>query len=120
MNYKEMAEAAKKAKTGKSLSPKFHDWKTDGDTIVGRLLGTNLVESASTGQPYKQYLVETDTGLVKFHLGGFTDSEISSLIVIGHVYLVENLGKEKLAGGRSINNFSILDLTPDQPAPAHD
>lgn len=110
MNYKEAFEKAKNTGAAKSVTPTYVEFAKKGDLQVGRLRGTTDVQSSVSEGTYKQYLVETDKGLVKFALGSATDREIAPLLVVGNIYAFEFVGKEKLSGGRSVNKFEVIHI----------
>lgn len=112
MGYAEQFKKAKTAKEVKSLSPKYREWKKDGDVIVGRFLAKNSVQGQLGGGNYNQYLFDTDAGLTKFALGRATDNEAGILMGIGGVYAVTYHGQEQLKGGRVINRFDIIEIEP--------
>lgn len=110
MGYRDQLEAAHKAKSTKSLSAKFIEWKAKGQQVVGRLLARNAVASQLGGGTYFHYLFETDEGLAKVSLGRATDNDAGQLMGRNGVYSVIFLGKEKISGGRNINKFEIIEV----------
>jgi len=108
--YKERYEKAKKAKALKSLTPDYHDWKSDGNEIVGAYVSHAPVEGTLGGKSYNQYIFDTDNGLVKFSLGSAADNEIAAILAPGVIYHIEYAGKEEIGGGRQVNKFAILEL----------
>jgi len=110
-SYSELLNEAKANGRLRHLTPQFHEWKNKGDKLVGKLRGKVKIES-KVGD-YNQYLLETDNGMVKFHLGGAADKEVGSLLRRGKIYLFEYLGQEKIDGGRTINKFNIMQIVPE-------
>lgn len=110
MGYKEQLAQARKDKSAKSLSAKYVEWKEKGQVVVGKLLATNDVVGKLAGSSYKQYLFESDDGLIKFALGKATDNEAGKLMAEGGVYAITFGGQEKITGGRKINRFDVLEL----------
>ena len=108
--YQKMYENASKQKAIKQLTPTYHEWKKEGDQIIGAYITKTEVQSRLGGQSYNQYLFETDKGLIKFALGRMADSELSDQFVKGGIYAITYNGKEKIAGGRSVNRFSVEEI----------
>ena len=108
--YSKMYDNAQKAKVVKQLTPTYHEWKREGDMIIGAFITRTEVQSRLGGQTYNQYLFDTDDGLIKFALGRMADSELQDQFVKGGVYAIEYRGKEKIAGGRSVNRFSVEEI----------
>lgn len=117
MSYKEQFDQVTKAKSGRSLSPKYKEFKKDGDQVIGRMLAQNSVTGSVGSGSYKQYLFDTDDGLVKFALGSATDNEAGALMKVTGVYSITFKGKEQLKGGRSINRFDIIEIEVAGDAP---
>ena len=109
-SYQELYEAAKKSKATKQLTPEYIKWESEGQQIIGAFISFNSVQSRLGGTEYNQYIFETDTGLVKFALGRSADSEFTPQLAKGLVYAVTYMGKEKIAGGRSVNRFSVEEI----------
>lgn len=107
MDYKEAYEKAKNTGAVKPITPDYVEFAKKGDVQIGRLRGSSDVQGSIGEGTYKQYLVDTDKGLVKFALGSATDREIAPLLIVGNIYVFEFQGKEKLTGGRTVNKFAI-------------
>lgn len=112
MGYKEQFNQVTKDKSGRNLSPKYQEFKKDGDQVIGRMLAKNSVSGTISGGSYNQYLFDTDKGLTKFALGSATDSEAGALMKVGGVYAITFKGQESLQGGRKINRFDIIEIEP--------
>ena len=112
MKYSEMLKKSKDKGAMVDLTPVYFEFKKEGTTVIGRLLGFSPVKSSLSEGFYNQYLMETDTGLIKFHLGGATDKEIVAQLKIGEVYFIEHQGKMKITGGRSVNKFKVSQIDP--------
>lgn len=110
MSYKEQFDQVTKEKSGRNLSPKYKEFKQDGDQVIGRMLAKNSVTGTIGGGSYNQYLFDTDDGLTKFALGSATDNEAGQLMKIGGVYSITFKGQESLQGGRKINRFDIIEI----------
>ena len=115
--YKQMHERAKKAKSLKSLTPQFHDWKSDGKLLIGAFVSLAEVSGTLGDKPYNQYIFDCDEGLVKFSLGGAADNEVAAIFSEGVVYAIEYLGKEEIRGGRQVNKFDINEIAPSDEGP---
>jgi len=98
---------AVKAKTLRTVTPKYIEFKKAGECVVGILKGISSVGSSRDESSYNQYLVDTDMGMAKFAMGSATDKEIQPLLVIGVLYAFTFKGKEKLDAKRSVNKFLI-------------
>jgi len=108
--YQQMYDKAKKAKSLKTLTPTYHDWKSDSSTLVGAYVSHAPVEGSMGGKSYNQYIFDTDIGLVKFSLGSAADNEIAAILNPGVIYHIEYAGKEEIKGGRQVNKFNIVEL----------
>jgi len=108
--YKMMYDKAKKAKALKTLTPTYHDWKSDSSQLVGAYVSHAPVEGSMGGKTYNQYIFDTDNGLVKFSLGSAADNEIAAILSPGVIYHIEYAGKEEIKGGRQVNKFNIVEL----------
>lgn len=110
--YQEMAAEAKKAKTGRSLTPEYLEWKTKGQEMVGVFISkAEIISSTGTGT-YNQYLFQTDEGNVKFHLGHAADTEVAEVFKPGVIYSITFQGKEDIGGGKRVNKFDIVEVGP--------
>jgi len=109
-SYKELYEAAKKAKSLKQLTPVYHKWEKTGECIIGAYISHNPVQSRLGDTGYNQYIFETDNGLVKFALGRSADSEFAPMFGKGVVYAITFKGKEKISGGRTVNRFKVEEI----------
>ena len=111
-SYKQMYEDAKKSKDVKQLTPVYQEWKAKGDIIVGVFVSKGTVQSSSGGEPYYQYVFETDEGNVKFHLGRAADTDVGVVLKPGVIYAIEYLGKDDISGGRRVNKFNVEEIGP--------
>ena len=112
MKYSEMLKKSKEKGALVDLTPMYFEFKKEGTSIIGRMKGFGPVQSSLSDGFYNQYLMETDTGLVKFHLGGAADKEIAPQLRMGEVYFIEYEGKVKISKGRSVNKFKVLEIDP--------
>jgi len=99
-----------KAKTLRTVTPKYIEFKKAGECVVGILKGISSVGSSRDESSYNQYLVDTDMGMSKFAMGSATDKEVQPLLVIGVLYAFTFKGKEKLDAKRSVNKFLIEEV----------
>jgi len=114
MNVSKAAIAAVKANDAESIAPDFVQWEKKGQQIAGAYVAKSLVDSGNReGKPYNQYLFDTDSGRVKFHLGSVGDSEIGAQFLEGEVYVVEYQGKEEIGRSRSVNRFNCYHVSAD-------
>ena len=109
-SYRELYASAKKTKAVKQLTPAYIKWEEEGQLIVGAYINQNAVQSRLGGTEYKQYIFETDDGLIKFALGRAADSEFSEMFGKGVVYAITFEGKEKISGGRQVNRFNVEEI----------
>ena len=109
-SYRELYVAAKKSKMVKQLTPGYLKWEEKGQAMIGAYINQNEVQSRLGGTSYKQYIFETDDGLVKFALGRAADSEFSEMFAKGVVYAITFEGKEKISGGRQVNRFNVEEI----------
>ena len=110
--YKKAYEHAKKVKALKQLTPAYVRWTEEGQQVIGAFVSSTEVTSRLSGKGYNVYLFETDEGLVRFSLGATIDGTVSEMFAKGVVYAVTYKGKEKIAGGRSVNRFDIEEIGP--------
>ena len=109
-SYQELYKSSKKAKTIKSLTPKYVKWEKECQMIIGAFISLNPVQSRLGGAEYNQYIFETDEGLVKFALGKSADSEFTPQLSSGVVYAITYEGKETISGGRQVNRFNLEEI----------
>jgi len=107
MNYEKMYQDAEKNKTAEEIVPTFVKFEKVDQYIVGAYIEEIEITSQNTGQTYKQYIFDTDTGRVKFHLGSNADREIGSQFVKGAIYFVQSKGKEDIGHGQSVNKWVV-------------
>lgn len=110
--YKQMYEKALKDKSLKQLTPVYQEWKKPNDMVIGAFISKGMVESSAGGGQYYQYVFETDTGNVKFHMGRASDNDVGAVLTPGVIYAVTYLGKEEISGGRRVNKFNVEELGP--------
>ena len=111
MTYKEMAERADREQSAVVLTPVFKTFGMVGDSILGRYMSAQEVKpSSGEGQPYRDYVFETDEGLVRFHLGAQTDKELSGAMFIGGVYRITYREEVKLAKGRRTKKYDVVQV----------
>lgn len=111
-SYADMAKKAQKDGAAETIDVRYVNIKSLNGPLVGRLMDAFDVESNVGNAPYKHYLMETDDGMVKFHLGGAADKEYASRLVIGEVYSITFLEKTDIGGGKTVNRFTIAHI-PD-------
>jgi len=110
MKFAEMKDQAEKTGALNNLTPAFFVFSAPGAGFCGRLKHIAEVSSGLSEGVYKQYLFETDDGLIKCAFGSSTDKEVEALLKISNVYIVEFQGKAKITGGRSVNKFKIQEI----------
>lgn len=112
-----MYEDAAKQKGLKQLTPTYLVWDKEGKQVIGAFIVSAKVTSRLGGPEYNQYLFETDEGRVKFALGRAADGEIGSTLAAGVIYAITYQGKERIAGGRTVNRFNVeeIGITDDLP-----
>lgn len=112
MTYLENWKEAEKNKAVVDVSPTWVEFDKKGKSVLGRLKGSHDVASTLSEGTYKQYLMDTDEGLIKFSMGGAADRELSSVLVMGNVYKITFEGQVKISGGRKVNQFRVLAAQP--------
>lgn len=105
--YKEQYDEAKKVGGIQSITPEFMEFDKKGVSILGEYLSSSEVQGSIGTGTYRQYVFDTDDGLVKFALGAATDREVYPQLIVNEVYRVEFIGKEKISGGRQVNKFKV-------------
>jgi len=113
--YAEMYAKAKKSKALKQLTPAYHKWEKENETIVGAFVSSASVSSKEEGSSYKQYIVESDNGLVKFAMGKAADNDFGETLVPGVIYAFTFLGQERISGNRMVNKFDVFELGDPDP-----
>jgi len=108
MTYAEQLKLARKDGEVRDLAPKFLEFRTVGDEVVGKLIDISTVEGQHG--TYKQYLLDTDEGVVKLQLGAATDADVAPQMALGAVFWLTFEGVEKLSGGRTINKIAVREL----------
>lgn len=100
-------EKAKEEGRVRPLSPRYFEFKEEGDvmsfSLIGVLCGITPAQPSVGEGEYCQYLLKTDSGMVRFALGGAMDREIKGLLVVGSLYSFTFLGR----GGRQVNRFAV-------------
>jgi len=108
MTYAEQLKLARKEGEVRDLAPKFLEFRTVGDEVVGKLIDISTVEGQHG--TYKQYLLDTDEGVVKLQLGAATDADVAPQMALGALFWLTFEGVEKLSGGRTINKIAVREL----------
>lgn len=109
-HYAKMFKDSQGAGKCKRVTPRYVEFSKAGDTVVGRLLGLARIQSSKNEGVYLHYILDSDQGLIKFHLGAATDNELAPVLKKGAVYAFKFEGKEQLTGGRSVNKFDVVEL----------
>lgn len=82
----------------------------EGETVTGRLLSFEKLESATHGKEFTLFTFETDAGVVTF-TGGVTLARlIANSESIGSVFHVVHKGMEALGGGKKMNTYTVHQL----------
>jgi len=117
MSYQGLLDDATDKGKLERVSPSFVEFKNSGDSVTGKYLSAGEVVSNLGTGVYNHYTFDTDNGPVKFGLGGATDRDLAGLLKVGGVYHIVYLGKEALAGAKSVNKFEVYVLQqPDGEA----
>lgn len=107
--YEDIYKTAARENEGVALTVPTYDWQSEGQLMVGKLVGIKTIKSAVGDGSYNWYTLETDDGLVQTSLGAVADSVITEGH-IGRVLALTYKGKKNLDGGRTLNQYEILDL----------
>lgn len=113
MGYKEQYDEAQKVGGVESLTPTFIEMEKAGQKILGKYISSSDVQGSIGKGTYKQYVFDTDEGLVKFAMGAATDREVAPQLVVGDVYHIKFEGKEIITGGRQVNKFKVQHIVSD-------
>jgi hypothetical protein len=113
IDFKKLAEQAKKGEIGKTVSMKSVKFEKKGDSIVGKCIGVSESISSKFGQNQKEYVIENDTGLHNMFLNQNADKALATGNILGHFIYVEYQGKINLTDGRTFKQFELV-LLPDQ------
>lgn len=118
MGYRERAEAALKDGSAVNRTPEFAKLREENASVTGKMVGCTDVPPKNNKPGYRQYVFETDEGLVKFSLGSNADREFGLAMEIGKVYSIIFLGKEKLPSGNTVNKWNCFEIPSDhEPDP---
>lgn len=96
---------------GEPLNVEIHSWRTEGDWIAGQLKEVNEFKEGNFDNTCKQYILKTDDGLVSCVLGQAVDKQIGAKLKIDNFYYIKFKGQLDLGDGRSVNRFSVIDVT---------
>lgn len=107
MSYAEMAAKAKKDGAMKQLTVEIKSWKNPDDSLIGRLESVSDFTGGKFEKSCKQYLFETDSGMVTTLFGGATDKQLEGEELTGKVLQVIFKGQDEIEGGRKVNKFDI-------------
>lgn len=85
-------------------------WKDaeEGKYIVGTLVDIQPFTGGQFDTDVKQYILETDEGLVSTVLGSATDKQVKDVVKKGDRVYIEFRGKMHLDDGRSVNKFRVM------------
>jgi len=108
MSYAEEWKQAEKAESVVDVTPQWIAWEKKDQSVLGKLMGSGEVDSTLSSGTYKQYLMDTDEGLIKFSLGAASDKELHTILRVGYVYKITFKGQIKIKGGRKVNQFTVL------------
>lgn len=110
MTFQQQYDAAKRNNTLVNTEPKFVKLENEGDSLIGRLMGFDEVQSSQGPGKFNMYVFNTDDGLVKTKFGAATDKMIAKFLQPGHVYFAQFLGQQKLPNGTDVNRFRIEEV----------
>lgn len=111
-SYKEQFE---NNKVGQNLSVAQHKWETEGDILIGKLIGIQDHVSTKYGQKIqKKYIMETDDGNKSFFLNESNDATLSNFDVMNKVLYIKYLGKEDIGGDKKFKMFDIQMLDVEE------
>ena len=105
--YDEAAKKAGKDRKIESMDSTYWKPESKGDTQVGVYLDQFEVQASRGTGTYQQYLIDTDTGIVKFHLGSAGDKEYGEKFKEGELYVFEFDGKVTLPNTNTVNQWKI-------------
>lgn len=107
MGYNELANQAHKEGHVSQLTTEIKSFKNPDDSLIGKLLEINEFTGGKFEKSCKQYLFETDDGLVTCLLGGATDKQLEKQDLIDKVLIIIFKGQAELEDGRKVNKFDI-------------
>ncbi|NVM22327.1 MAG: hypothetical protein HWN68_11175 [Desulfobacterales bacterium] len=111
-NYEEMYKEYEKAGGVETLTPQFVEFKKEGQSVLGAYISSADIQGKIGEGTYKQYVFNTDKGLVKFAMGNATDREVFPQLIVGDIYHVVFQGQEDIGGGKRVNKFKVEHLVP--------
>ena len=115
-SYAALLKEAKESKRAVLLTPEYFEFKVPGMSLVGKYKGRSPVGGTEGKKQYYQYLLDTDYGLKKFHLGNITDSEAGAVMEEGCIYYIQFQGQENIPGGKRVNKFTIERIYTEEEA----
>ena len=107
MSYAEQVAKAKKEGSMKQITVEIMSFKNANDTLIGRLQEVSDFTGGKFEKACKQYLFETDSGLVTCLLGGATDKQLEDKELTGKILMIIFKGQDEIEGGRKVNKFDI-------------
>lgn len=94
----------------KQLNSKLFKFEKPGQVIAGKIIRITDYEFAGTGNKCLKYTMKlTDDKLIQFFLGAATDATLPGIDLVGMDITIIYDGKIDIPGGRSMNNFTILE-----------
>jgi len=111
MRYVEQYNKAREKGNLKSVTTDIYTWEAEGQELVGKIQEIQpFVFGKKFDTEVKQYIMDTDEGLVSTVLGAATDKQIEGKVKVGSVVAIIFHGKKQLDDGRQVNKFEVIIL----------
>jgi len=105
--YNEMLAKAMEKDKVQDITHDIHTWSEEGQKLVGRVMDIVPFDKGKFETDVKQYIMDTDDGLVSTVLGSSTDKQLAHITIKGAVIAIEFRGKFQLEDGRQCNKFKV-------------
>jgi hypothetical protein len=108
MNYKEMFDKAISAQKAVVMNVAIHEWKEEGEALIGRLTKFEEFEGGEYDKKCQVYTFETDNGKESCVLGSVGDKILAADANVGKIFAITFNGKRTTKKGKECNDFQIL------------
>ncbi len=117
MSYADQYKNAKTQGAAREMVAKYLKLDKEGLQIIGKLMGYTVIPEKVVNKKvmpeYRQYLFDTDEGLVKVAPGGNFDGSTGAMMKVGNVYALTFNGKRDIGGGHKVNDFALEEIPSD-------
>lgn len=96
---------------GEELTCSIKKWESAGDYLIGKLVKIIDFDGGGFDNKCKQYVFKTEEGYKSCILGSISDKFMDDSEKVNQFFAITYKGKIDLDKGRSMNEFSIVDVT---------